>query len=134
MFTLCLSGPAQSQTGTVVVQAKDINIGKGGNLVIGFFSQENFPRVGRESFGIVKPVTGTSMQVDFKNIPAGEYGIAIFQDIDRNNDLKTNFIGFPIEPIGFSNDAKIKFGPPSFKDAMIVVKSGSTLVLPIHLR
>jgi uncharacterized protein (DUF2141 family) len=48
--------------------------------------------------------------------------------------LKKNIVGFPTEPIGFSNNARIRFGPPSFDDARIIVESGKTINLTIQLR
>jgi len=36
------------------------------------------------------------------DIPAGEYLIALFQDVNNNGKLDTNFLGFPKEPVGLS--------------------------------
>ena len=47
----------------------------------------------------------------------GEYGISVFHDVDGNNELNTNWIGIPNEPVGMSNDAKGKMGPAKYKDA-----------------
>jgi len=55
------------------------------------------------------------------SLPPGDYAFHIFHDLDMNGKMKTNFIGIPKEPTGVSNDAKGKFGPPKFKDAMISV-------------
>ena len=67
-------------------------------------------------------------------MPIGTYAIVAFQDIDKNKKLKSNFIGFPKEPIGFSRDAKINFGPPDFNDAKVEVQQGKTLTISIILR
>ena len=71
---------------------------------------------------------------EIEKIPEGTYAVAVFQDIDRNKDLKTNFIGLPQEPIGFSNDARIRFGPPSFNDAQFKIERDKNIVLKIVLR
>ena len=47
----------------------------------------------------------------------GRYGIKLFHDVNGDGKMETNILGFPIEPVGFSNDAPIRLGPPSFADA-----------------
>lgn len=133
LFFLTLSPKLFSQSGIVAIQVNGIDQKKVGILSIGFFDKDNFPKVGRQSFGINKEITGTTMQIVFEKVPVGVFAVAVFQDIDRNNELKTNLIGFPVEPIGFSNNARIKFGPPSFEDAKITVESGKTVNLIIQL-
>jgi uncharacterized protein (DUF2141 family) len=123
-----------SQTGTVVINIQQIQFDKGGEISAGIFNRKNFPKVGKQLIGTEKPVTGNTMQITFEKVPMGEYGVVAFQDIDKNKDLKTNFVGFPKEPIGFSNDAKIKLGPPDFDDAKVKVESGKTLTLTIILK
>lgn len=129
-FTLDSHG----QTGTVVINVQQIQADKGGEISVGIFKKENFPKVGMQLIGTEKSVTGSAMQITFDKVPAGEYGVVAFQDIDKNKDLKTNFVGFPKEPIGFSRDAKIKLGPPDFDDAKVEVESGKILKLSIILR
>lgn len=51
----------------------------------------------------------------------GEYAVHVYHDLDANGKMKSNFVGIPKEPTGVSRDAKGKFGPPKFKDAMFVV-------------
>ena len=49
--------------------------------------------------------------------PPGLYAAQAFQDENDNGKIDRNFFGLPTEGIGFSNDAKFRFGPPSFDDA-----------------
>jgi uncharacterized protein (DUF2141 family) len=123
-----------SQTGTVVVNVIQIQSDRGGEISVGVFKKENFPKVGKQMVGMEMPLTGSSMQLTFEKVPMGEYGAVAFQDIDKNKDLKTNFVGLPKEPIGFSNDAEIKLGPPDFDDAKVKVEAGKTLTLTIRLK
>jgi uncharacterized protein (DUF2141 family) len=123
-----------AQTGTVVLNVTQVQADKGGEISAGIFKKENFPKVGKQMIGTERPVTGSSMQIVFEKVPVGEYGLVAFQDIDKNKHLKTNFVGFPKEPIGFSNDAKIKLGPPDFEDAKVKVEAGKTLTLTINLK
>jgi len=131
---LCLSVCSLAQTGKVVLTVQGIQTAAGGEVSAGIFKEEYFPQVGKQLVGTEKIVTGNQMQIVFENVPAGFYGIVAFQDIDKNKDLNSNFVGYPTEPIGFSNDAKIKFGPPDFEDAKVRVESNKTLSLTITLR
>ena len=69
-------------------------------------------------------LTGTVVKITNKkataiiDIPFGEYAIAGFQDLDGNGVLSGNFLGIPKEPVGFSRNAKVKFGPPKWNDAV----------------
>ena len=54
-------------------------------------------------------------------LPPGEYAFSIFYDANDNGELDTNFIGIPKEPIALSNNARPKFGPPKYKDAVFTV-------------
>jgi uncharacterized protein (DUF2141 family) len=56
-------------------------------------------------------------------LPPGEYALSIFYDANGNGELDTNFIGIPKEPIALSNNARPKFGPPKYKDAVFTVGS-----------
>lgn len=52
----------------------------------------------------------------FSNLKAGPYAISIYQDVNGNGRLDTNWVGYPIEPWGFSNNPQV-FGRPGFDDA-----------------
>lgn len=51
-------------------------------------------------------------------LPPGEYALSIFHDSNDNGELDANFIGIPKEPVALSNNARPKFGPPKYKDAV----------------
>lgn len=36
-------------------------------------------------------------------LPAGEYYVSAYQDVNNNEKLDTNFLGIPREPVGISN-------------------------------
>lgn len=130
---LFLATTVFGQTGTVVFQISNIQSEKGGEISAGIFTEENFPKVGKQLKSMEQRVVSESMVIEIKNVPIGIYGAVAFQDIDLNKDLNTNFVGFPKEPIGFANDAKIRLGPPSFEAASIHVKAGEITTVPIKL-
>ena len=54
-------------------------------------------------------------------LPPGEYAVSLFYDENANGKLDSNFIGIPKEPVALSNNAKPKFGPPKYKDAVFAL-------------
>lgn len=58
------------------------------------------------------------------DLPAGEYGVMVFQDLDGNHDLNSNLLGIPTEPYGFSTNPRV-MGPPSFSDIQFSVNDAN---------
>jgi len=58
-----------------------------------------------------------------ENMPYGRYSVKAFHDKNDNSKLDTNFAGMPIEPYGFSNNARGRFGPPPFDSAAFTLNS-----------
>lgn len=56
-------------------------------------------------------------------LPPGDYALSVFYDSNNNGELDTNFIGIPREPVALSNNARPKFGPPKYKDAVFTLGS-----------
>jgi len=76
-----------------------------------------------------------SGKANFKltDLPTGTYAIGVIHDLDNNEKLSTNAVGYPTEKFGFSKNPKVYFGPPSFEKAAFVL--GKTAVsLEISLR
>ena len=70
-------------------------------------------------------------QVLLKDIPNGNYAIALFHDRNGNNKLDTNWMGIPKEKVAFSN-AKMKlFGPPSFEECNFELKEDMSITISL---
>lgn len=62
-----------------------------------------------------------------KDLKPGKYAFKYFHDENNDEKINTNFMGIPKEGYGFSNDAKGKFGPPSFEKMIFEVTKSDTL-------
>ena len=87
-----------------------------------------------------EPTRGERIQIEqgrghtmFSAIPFGSYAVKIFHDENSNEELDTNFVGYPKEAFGFSNDAMGKIGPPSFEAASFDVAT-PTLSITINMK
>jgi uncharacterized protein (DUF2141 family) len=65
------------------------------------------------------------VSVTFRDLSPGRYAVSVIHDENKNEKLDTNLVGIPKEMFGFSNNAKINFGPPSFKNASFALESNS---------
>ena len=77
------------------------------------------------------PATG-AVRLDFGPVPPGRYAISLFHDENSNGKLDTVLM-IPREGFGFSRDAKVRFGPPSF-DAAAFAVDGAPVRQEIRVR
>ena len=84
-------------------------------------------RTGGVAAEIVTPSKGQATAT-IRNLAAGRYAVAAFQDAEGTGKLETNLVGMPREPYGFSNDARAALGPPSFERAAFTVPAGGLSV------
>lgn len=82
--------------------------------------------------GKIVKVAGKEAKVVFENLQPGTYAISAFHDENDNEKLDSGFMGIPLEPYGFSNNAKGTFGPPSFEKAMVRVDSDKVSVISLN--
>lgn len=61
-------------------------------------------------------------------VPPGRYAAEAYQDADDNGKLDRTFLGLPAEGMGFSRDARMMFGPPSFGDAAFDVGAADVTI------
>lgn len=69
--------------------------------------------------------------IAIKNIPEGEYALAIFHDENGNDKLDTNWLGIPKEKVAFSNAKMRTFGPPPFKDCAFKVEKDTRISISL---
>ena len=71
------------------------------------------------------------MTYTFKEIPKGEYAVAVFHDKNSNEKMDVNFLGIPKEAYGCSNNAKGFMGPPKYEDAKFLLTANRILRIEI---
>jgi uncharacterized protein (DUF2141 family) len=62
----------------------------------------------------------TGMVLEFTNVPPGTYAIALLHD-ENGNGRADRVLMVPREGFGFSRDAPVRMGPPSFDSAAFTV-------------
>lgn len=74
---------------------------------------------------ILLPAAEGNFSATFGGLPPGRYAVKSFHDRDGNGKMRFSPIGIPMEPYGFSNNARAPFGPPSWRAASFEVKPGA---------
>ena len=107
----------ETPTGELIVVVSDLEGDKGAVMLALLDSLEMFD-AGDAAFRQASvPVQDGKATVVIGDLPFGTYAIKVYHDENENSKLDTNFVGFPTEPFGFSNDSMGQFGPPSFDEA-----------------
>jgi uncharacterized protein (DUF2141 family) len=63
------------------------------------------------------PARAGDVLVHIDGIPPGVWAAQAYHDENDNHVIDRNILGIPKEGLGFSNDARMMFGPPSFAAA-----------------
>lgn len=100
-----------------------------GHIIVGVFACEaSYDEGENPKMHAMLPAQPRQGKVEytFRGLPAGSYAIKLFHDINDNQKLDSNWLGIPREPFGFSNNPRIRFGPPDFDTARFTVVAGES--------
>ena len=103
---------------TVAVRVSGVT-GAKGKVSVAVCDKERFLK--QCAYSASAPAQAGETTVVVRDVPPGNWAVLAYQDENNNGELDRNLIGMPKEPYGFSRDARSKFGPPRFEDAVIEV-------------
>jgi uncharacterized protein (DUF2141 family) len=121
------AAPASAQdqaSATLVVHVLDVSP-QGGVLRLGLYDEARYPD--DESTPVASadvPAQGGETVVTLRNVPPGSYAIETYQDLNGDNEMNTSWFGFPLEPFGFSRDARPHLSKPRFSAVKFEVAPG----------
>ena len=90
-----------------------------GALLIAVYDQAGYD-ADKDVAASMVPVVADTATTTFE-VPAGQYGIKLFHDVDGDGKMGMNPFGMPIEPFAFSNNAPAQFGPAMWDAAKFEV-------------
>ncbi len=111
LLSIAVIPPALTETMTLTVQSTS---GVGSVQAAVFANQTAFD-AGQPVGATMSPADEGQTVLTIKDLTPGKYGIAVFHDLNGNEELDRNAFGAPNEPFGFSNDPKIGFSAPKFE-------------------
>lgn len=130
-----LSAPvaAQPPGATLVIHVQDVSP-KGGVLRLGLYDEASYPDDdSRPAASADVAAHGGETVITLNNILPGTYAIQTYQDINGNDKMDTSWFGFPLEPFGFSRDARPRLSKPAFAKVKFEVAPGMN-VQSLHLQ
>lgn len=120
-----LAGPNDAHN-VVHVSIDGLRSDKGDVICALYSSAEGFAKDDAKAIAHAESVIADRRGAcEFTDLQPGTYAIAVFHDENSNGRLDRNFLGIPREGVGASNNAKGRFGPPSFHDASFAYAGGS---------
>lgn len=126
------AGTARAES--LVVEMKGFRSDKGKALVALFASRDGFPDKAKKAVRRVQvDIVNRAAIAVFNDVAPGTYAVAVLHDEDGDRAMKTGLFGIPKEGYGASQDARGRFGPPSFGDARFAIRSGRKVTTRIKL-
>ena len=128
------AGPAVSAAAADLTIRVENVLPAGGVLRLGLYDAARYPDDNSKPIASadITAVPGETV-VTLRAVPAGTYAIQTFQDVNANDKMDTSWLGLPLEPFGFSLDAKPFLSKPSFNDVKFTLADGENSQI-IHLQ
>ena len=116
-FAAALSFAATAQAADLTVTIDGVRSADGYVMVALFDGEDAFKERKGEVAALRLRAREGQVSATLHDLPAGDYGFAVYHDENGNSELDANLLGMPTEGYTFSNDARGSFGPPGFADA-----------------
>jgi uncharacterized protein (DUF2141 family) len=121
---------APSATLTIRVE----NVSSGGLVRLGLYDELGYRAENAEPVAAadVPAVEGVTV-ITLRDVPPGTYAIETYQDINSNDKMDLTWLGLPLEPFGFSRDARPVLSKPGFSKVKFTLQAGAQSQV-LHLR
>lgn len=122
-FSVCCVVAQAQEAGTVRLEISGLKDVTGDLYIAVYDSDDDWlgdDTVARQKVVIEEAREGELVCSELQ-LPLGEYAFSVFYDVNNNGELDTNWIGIPNEPVAISNNARPRFGPPSYDDAVFTL-------------
>lgn len=104
---------------------------KDGKVSVSLYkTEEDFLQKGQSLTTIITKAGQAT--VVFKDLRPGTYAVSVMHDQNDNGKLDTAVFGIPVEPYGFSNNARGTFGPASFDDSKFIIQSDHKIEIKVE--
>ncbi|WP_420470433.1 DUF2141 domain-containing protein [Brevundimonas sp. FT23042] len=103
-----------------------------GTVKIALFNSEDAYKGGQPVASAEADASGETAVAVFNNLPAGDYAVRAFHDVNGDGRMNTNPFGMPVEPYAFSNNAVGMMGPAAWDQARFTVSGETTQTISIR--
>lgn len=113
----------------LVVVIEQVRSAKGEILVSVFGNPSGFPNDPEQALHTTRvPATTPTTTVEVEGVAAGRVAVAVLHDENSNGNMETDWLGRPTEGWAVTNDARGRFGPPSYEDAVVELAGGRATI------
>jgi len=131
---IALSGMSAPSKGDINVRITNMRSSEGIVRACITKDRDTFPNCRKDPAAMRKVVdAGKSVTLTFTGVEGGAYAIALLHDENDNGKADRTLGMMPKEGFGFSRDARVRMGPPSFDDAVFDF-DGTDAALTIRMR
>lgn len=103
-----------------------------GAVLAGLYNSNAEYKGGAAFLNVMAIADSETVSLSFEHVPAGEYAIRLFHDVNSNEKFDVNSFGMPKEPYAFSNNAKGTMGPAKWGKAKFVVSGTTTHTIKLN--
>jgi uncharacterized protein (DUF2141 family) len=129
LSALVLTSAFSVTTPSPAVAARDVGVlvsgieKQTGEIICQLYSGERgFPREEGDLLQTVRYPAGAELiTCTFPGVEPGRYAVSVMHDENGNGEFDTNFMGFPKEPWGVSNNIRPDRRAPRFREASVTI-------------
>ena len=108
----------------------DIEVERGGEMSVYLFLEKGFPIKHEQAIKHYRFEVSNTTQELLIEAPDQPFALKAHHDEDRSGTVTKNWTGIiPAEGFGFSSGARMRFGPPSFKQAAMTLPNNQATIL-----
>lgn len=123
-FVLSAGSAFGASAADLWIDIKEMRSGNGDVHVAVYADPKTFPSSRGMLADVIVPARSEGAEAVFTGLAPGTYALATYHDENGDHEFNQIFWGLPVEGFGFSNDAKVFFGPPDFEEAAVNVGEG----------
>ncbi|MDE3115004.1 MAG: DUF2141 domain-containing protein [Pseudomonadota bacterium] len=116
-----------ADTATLTVKVAHVSP-KGGEISLALYTAANYDDDDHPTLSRDVPADPAGTTIVIGGLKPGVYAIKMMQDINGNGKFDTSWLGLPLEPYGFSNNAKPFLSAPSFGSTSFTVTPGNNTI------
>ena len=113
-----------AELGTLTIHVENVSA-RGGILRLGLYDAANYAGDANPAASADVTARPGETVITLHGIRPGAYAIETYQDVNSNDKMDTNWIGYPLEPYGFSRDVKPILSKPGFRKVSFQVVAGA---------
>ena len=118
LFLVALSTSSfhSMSTGSIIAHIKGIRNSDGQFMLSLSKGPEGFPNDNYYRQLFIEDFDAPETKIELHGVPYGDYALSVLHDEDENNEMTSNFVGWPKEGFGFSRNFQVSMRAPKYEE------------------